>query len=181
MSVRSRGARILIGWGERLRIFLLFTSALLALELAHNVYRLYAFAEERTQLRVLGPMVSAAGVEVIRTQLAADSLRERIEAEDQALEASRDLFETVGERVTSGRIAGDAYASYRRQVAGYNLRVAERNVRFAEWQRAISRNRDAVKRYNGISEEIRRIAARMGEQHYNIPSPVEAAVQGGLK
>jgi hypothetical protein len=55
-----------------------------------------------------------------------------------------------------------------------------RNAWIARYRRAVSSNRDAVKQYNQLAEEIRSIAARMGEQHYNIPSPVEAAVKNGM-
>ena len=176
----KRSGSFMVGWRERIRIFLLFTFALVSVELAHDVYRLYAFGGERAQLRVLNTLVDAAGVEVVRTQLAEDSLRSRIELMDEALEGSRGDFAGYDERARGGMLTAAAYQVYRGRIASYNDQVAIRNSWFARWQRAARRNRDAVKQYNRLADEIRTIAAQMGEQHYNIPSPVEAAVKSGL-
>jgi hypothetical protein len=181
MSMRDASKRYLVGWRERIRIFLLFTLALVTVELAHDVYRWYAFGGERAQLRVLNEKVDSAGVEVVRTQLQEDSLRSRIEEMDAALEGSRGGFTGFDERARSGALSAGAYQEYRGRIASYNDRVAVRNAWFVRWQRAVRGNRDAVRRYNQLAEEIRTIAARMGELHYNIPSPVEAAVKNGLR
>ena len=171
----------MVGWRERVRVFFLFTFALIAVELAHDVYRYYAYAPERTQLRVLGGMVDAAGLQVVRTQLRADSLRARIESMDDTLEGSRGGFSDYDRRLGEGTLSPSAYGEYRARISSYNDRVTVRNSWFARWQRAVGNNRDAVKRYNQLAEEIRVTAARMGELHYNVPSPVEAAVRNGLK
>ena len=171
----------MVGWRERVKVFFLFTFALIAVELAHDAYRYYAYAGERTQLRALGSMVDAAGLEVVRTQLRADTLRATIEAMDDTLEGSRDGFADYDRLATDGMLTQRAYQEYRGRIASYNDRVAVRNAWFARWQRAVGENRDAVKEYNRLSDEIRTIAARMGELHYNIPSPVEAAVRNGLR
>ena len=181
MGVRDASRRYLVGWRERIRIFILFTCAIIAVELAHDVYRWYAFAEERAQLRVLNGMVDAAGVAVVKTQLREDSLRDHIEGMDEALESSRVGFRVYDERARDGSLRDAAYQQYRARIARYNDQVAVRNAWFARWQRAVSSNRDAVKQYNQLAEEIRTIAAEMGEQHYNIPSPVEAAVKNGMR
>jgi hypothetical protein len=181
MGVGDASRRYLVGWRERIRIFILFTCAIVAVELAHDVYRWYAFGEERAELRVLNGMVDAAGVAVVKTQLREDSLRDRIEAMDQALERSRVGFREYDERARDGSLRAGAYQLYRARIARYNDQVAVRNAWFARWQRAVSSNRDAVEQYNQLAEEIRAIAAEMGEQHYNIPSPVEAAVKNGMR
>jgi hypothetical protein len=181
MSVRATSRRYLVGWRERIRIFFLFTFAIVTVELAHDVYRWYAFGGERTQLRVLNGMIDDAGVAVVKTQLREDSLRVRIESMDEALESSRGAFTSYDERARNGALSPGAYQDYRARIASYNDRVAVRNAWFARWQRAVRSNRDAVKQYNRLAEEIRTIAARMGEQHYNVPSPVEAAVKSGLR
>lgn len=164
-----------------MRIFILFTLALLAIELLHDTYRWFAFGEERAELRALGAKVDSVGTLVVRTQLQADSLRLRIEAMDEALEASKSVFDVYDRAVGRGTARSEAYATYRRRVADYNERIAERNAWVGSLQGAIARNRDAVRRYNELAEEIRVIAATMGELHYNIPSPVEAAVRTGLQ
>ena len=170
-----------MGWRERVRVFFLFTFALIAVELAHDVYRYYAYAGERAQLRVLNEMVDAAGLDVVRTQLRADSLRATIEAMDDTLEGSRDGFADYDRMAVGGALSPRAYQEYRSRIASYNDRVAVRNAWFARLQRAVGANRDAVKQYNRLSEEIRVTAERMGELHYNVPSPVEAAVRNGLR
>ena len=164
-----------------MRIFLLFTLALIAIELLHDTYRWFVFTEERAELRVLGATVDSVGTLVVKTQLQADSLRIRIETMDEVLETSRSGFDVYDRAVGRGTVRSEAYASYRRRVAAYNQRVAERNSWFGAWQGAIARNRDAVRRYNELAEEIRTLAATIGELHYNIPSPVEAAVRTGLQ
>lgn len=181
MGARDASRRFLVGWRERIRIFVLFTCAIVAVELAHDVYRLFAFAEERAQLRVLNEMVDAAGVAVVKTQLREDSLRTRIEALDEALESARDGFAEYDERARDGSLSYGAYEQYRARIARYNDRLAVRNAWVARWQRAFNSNRDAEKRYHSLAEQIRTIAAEMGEQHYNIPSPVEAAVKSGMR
>ncbi|MBW3629706.1 MAG: hypothetical protein KY464_10460 [Gemmatimonadetes bacterium] len=178
--MEKQSTPFMVGWRERIRIFLLFTFALVSVELAHDLYRLYAFGSERAQLRVLNTMVDAAGVEVVRTQIEEDSLRSRIELMDVALEGSRGAFAGYDKRARDGVLTEAAYQEYRGRIASYNDQVAVRNSWFARWQRASRRNRDAVKQYNRLADEIRSIAAQMGEQHYNIPSPVEAAVKSGL-
>jgi hypothetical protein len=169
------------GWRDRVRVFFLFTFALVSFELAHDVYRWYAFGGERTQLRVLAPMIDAAGLQVVKTQLESDGLRTRIEAMDRALEASRGEFSAYDERAAGGHLTQALYQEYRARVASYNRRVAARNSWFVKWQRAVGHNRDAVRRYNQLADESRSIAAAMGELHYNVPSPVEAAVRNGLR
>ena len=171
----------MVGWRERVRVFFIFTFALIAVELAHDVYRYYAFAAERNQLRVLNELVDAAGLEVVRTQLRADSLRSRIEAMDDSLEGSREGFDDFDRLAVDGSLSPRAYREYRSRILRYNDRLGERNAWVPRLNRAVGENRDAVKEYNRLSEEIRLIAARMGELHYNIPSPVEAAVRNGLR
>ena len=171
----------MVGWRERVKVFFLFTFALLTVELAHDAYRYYAYAGERNQLRVLGSMVDAAGLEVVRTQLRADTLRAKIEAIDDTLEGSRDGFADYDRLARDGILSMRDYQEYRGRIASYNDRLAVRNAWVVRLQRAVGENRDAVKQYNRLSEEIRTIAARMGELHYNVPSPVEAAVRNGLR
>ena len=171
----------MVGWRERVKVFFLFTFALIAVELAHDAYRYYAYAGERTQLRVLGTMVDAAGLEVVRTQLKADTLLSRIKAMDDTLEGSREGFDDYDRLALDGELSQRAYREYSSRVSSYNDQVGVRNSWYLRWQHAVGENRDAVKNYNRLSEEIRTTAARMGELHYNIPSPVEAAVRNGLR
>lgn len=159
-------------WRDRIRVFLLFTVALIALELTHDVYRLFAYAEERTQLRALGGVVDGAGLAVMRTQLRADSVRARLAAMDAELDEARQGFALIDDGTSP---------EYRARVSEYNEKVAVRNFWLVQWERVLAENRTAVRRYNDVADEIRSIAARMGEFHYNVPSPVEAAVRNGLR
>ena len=170
-----------LGWRDRLRIFFLFTSAILALEIGHDVYQWFAYADERVQIRVLTRMVDPAGLEVIKTQLRVDTLRARIEGLDAALEQSRRGFEVYDRHSSGGGLPARLYDPYRRDVAVYNRGVVVRNVWVAEWQKAVTANREAVDQYNALADQIRSIALEMGERHYNIPSPAEAAVRSGLR
>lgn len=170
-----------VGWRERISIFLLFSAALLSIEIGHGIYQWLAFGEERTQLRVLGGMAEAAGTEVVRSQLRVDSLRVRIQTMDHALGEARVAFDEYGRRSTSDyALRAGLYSAYRSEVTEYNRQVAVRNAWFGRWQQAVDENRSAVSRYNRLADEIRSIALRMGEYHYNVPSPVEAAVRSGL-
>lgn len=168
-------------WRDRVRVFLLFTLALIALELSHDVYRLFAYAEERTQLRALSGVVDGAGVEVIRTQLRADSVRARLAAMDAELDEARKVFALLDDRAANGRYSRAAALEYRARVAEYNEKVAVRNYWIEQWEGVLADNREAVRRYNDLADEMRSIAATMGELHYNVPSPVEAAVRNGLR
>lgn len=174
---RSRGGAI--RWWERVRVFLLFSAALLTVELGRGVYQWFAYAEERAEIRRLSPQVDEAGVAVVASHLRVDSLRQRIEAMDSSLERARHRFRRFGGG-DGGRMTSAAYSAYRREVSRYNDRVAERNGWITQWQRAVNDNRAAVDRYNLLAERIRGVATRMGELHYNIPSPAEAATRGGL-
>jgi uncharacterized coiled-coil protein SlyX len=169
------------GWRERLAIFGLFVCALVTVELAHDVYRVFAFAEERAELRVLNDEVADAGVAVLKSQLRADSLKIRLEQLNTVLEGARDSVNSYDRRAARGRLGPAEYTDYRRRVDAYNRRVAEQNASLNELQDAITANRHAVRRYNQVAERIRTLAASMGELHYNIPSPVEAAVRTGLR
>jgi chromosome segregation ATPase len=136
-------------------------------------------------LRVLNHEVADAGVAVLKSQLRADSLKIRLEHLNTALEGARDSLKAYDRRAARGRLGPAEYAQYRRRVDAYNRRVAEQNQSLNdllnELQQAITVNRHAVRRYNHLAERIRTLAAAMGEVHYNIPSPVEAAVRTGLR
>lgn len=152
-------------------MFLLLLAAVLV-QLAHGAYRWFAFAEERAILRRLDPRMEVAGLEVVRTQLRVDSLRREILALDRELKAQG--LEMERDDGNGGRRWSI------REVEIYNRSVRERNRKVDEWRDAVEASRNAVSRYNRLADTIRLVAGRMGEQHYRIPTPAEAAQHLGL-
>lgn len=152
---------------------------LVATKLSHEAYRWYAFAEERTRIDVLRSELGDAGVEIVRTQLAADSLRERIESIDVELEVARRQMAGLERHSVDGALPPDLYAVYERQLEGYNGRVGARNEEFEEWREIVARNHAAVRHYNELADSIRALASAMGEPYYPLPTPAEIAVERG--
>jgi hypothetical protein len=165
---------------ERVRMLLLLLLVVVAGKLGAEWLRWTTSGEERAQIGVLRDQVLDAGVEVVRAQARADTLRVAIEREDSALERQRLALERYTGRAKGGALSSDLYARYRRELARYNAHVTTRNERFARWQQERMRNRAAVDRYNQLSDSIRAIAGRIGEPYYPVPLPIEAAAERGL-
>lgn len=154
--------------------------ALLVGHIGFQAYRWFAFGPERVRLERLTGELEAVGVEVVRSQLAADSLRLAVEAIDRDLEATRSGIAEYRDHATDGALPANLYLRYRRDLHAHNLRVSERNEWFEGWRAAISRNRHAVRRYNMLADSIRSTAAVMGEPYYSIPTPAEIALERGI-
>lgn len=152
----------------------------IAVRLGSYLVGWYAHAEERETLRALSEQVEAAGVGVVRTQLAADSLERQIERLDGELREERarfGLYERMAER---DRLTVNVYRLYRGWLAEYNRKVEERNGWFERWRAVVEENHREVDRYNTLADSIRRLAESIGDPYYGIPSPAEAAVEHGL-
>jgi hypothetical protein len=157
---------------------------LVGIQLAREAFRWYAYAEERSAVQRLVGELEEAGVEVVRTQLRADTLRHEIEAADRALGEVRAEVAAYERQARSGSISPRLYPGYRDRVEEFNRRVAQRNARLEEWEETILRNHRAVGRYNLMADSIRWYTARMGEPYYSIPTPAELAArreEGGLR
>lgn len=164
----------------RVRMLLLLLLVIVAGKLGAEWFRWTTSGDERAQIGALREQVVDAGVEVVRAQARADTLRMAIEREDSALEQDRLALERYTGRAHGGTLSSELYARYRRDLARYNVQVSARNQRFARWHQERARNGAAVDRYNQLSDSIRAIARRMGEPYYPVPLPVEAAAERGL-
>ena len=152
-----------------------------ALKIGHDLWRWWAYAEERAELRSLTARLEEVGVEVVRTQLAADSLRHGILRSDSALNLARDRVDAYESWTEGGVLPGELYARYRGELASFNRQVAERNERLTRWEEVVVRNHTVVARYNELADSIRLVAARIGEPYYPVPTPVELAERRGIR
>src|SRR5690606_13624320 len=112
---------------QRLGALLLLLAVLLAVKLGQQVYRWFAYDEERAQLQALSTRLEGAGLEVMRTQLGADSLRARIEALDEDLAERKREVGAYDRHVRGGALPSDLYPAYRETLGEYNRRVEGRN------------------------------------------------------
>jgi hypothetical protein len=165
---------------QRLLGLLLLLGIVAATKLGQQLYGWFAYAEERSELQALSTRLEGAGLEVIRTQLGADSLRSEIERMDADLAARKREVGAFERHVRDGALPAHLYESYRTELGAYNRRVEGRNDLFGRWKETVFRNHAAVTRYNALADSIRGLAARIGEPYFQIPSPVELAVERGL-
>lgn len=165
---------------ERVIALLLLLTLVVAVKMGDQLYRWYAFADERERLRAWSEQLEEAGAEVIRTQMRADSLREVIRAADAELKAARRAIERYESFAREDALPEHLYGSYRREVDEYNRGVGARNQGFSDWREVVMRNHAAVARYNALVDSIRRTAERIGEPYIAIPSPAEAAARRGV-
>ena len=164
----------------RLRTLVLLVVLIVAAKAGAEWLRWATSGEERAQIRTLREQVVDVGVDVVRAQARADTLRLAIEREDSALERQRVALDRYTGRAQDGALSADVYARYRRELTRYNAHVTARNESFARWQQERMRSGAAVDRYNRLSDSIRSIAARIGEPYYPVPLPIEAAAERGL-
>jgi hypothetical protein len=149
-------------------------------KLANELYHWVAYADERSRLSDLSGAIDSAGVRVVRTQIAADSLQHVVEEMDRGLDGARRAVAEFEGRSVDGAIPRRIYAEYRKRLDAYNLAVRTRNARLAAWREVVESNHDASARYNTIADSMRAVATRMGEPYYEVPSPIELAVKHGL-
>lgn len=165
---------------QRLAGLLLLLGIVVATKLGQQLYGWFAYGEERAELQELSVRMEGAGLEVIRTQLGADTLRAEIERLDDDLEARKEAVGAYESHVRDGALPAHLYDAYRAELGEYNRRVESRNALFSRWKEIVFRNHAAVGRYNTLADSIRGLATRIGEPYYQIPSPVELAVEKGL-
>lgn len=165
---------------ERLASLLLLVLLVAAVKLGQQVYAWLVYADERAALQVLSGRLEDAGLEVMRTQIAADSLRAEIQLMDRELGEQKQTVASFERYLHDGALPAHLYDSYRAELERYNRQVQSRNAVFTRWKDIIVRNHAAVSRYNGLADSIRSLANQIGEPYFQIPSPVELAVQRGL-
>lgn len=153
---------------------------LVAARVGHQTYRWYVHDDERARIHRLTADLEEAGLEVVKTQLAIDSLRAVVEEMDRELEGTRAAIAAYESHAVGGALPAHLYEAYRGDLAIHNRKVVERNARFDEWREAATRNHAAVTRYNALADSIRATAAEMGEPYYSIPTPAEIALERGL-
>lgn len=166
--------------GQRLLVLLAVLATIAGARVAREVYLWYAHGPERDRLRELTVELEDVGLEVVRTELAADSLRIRIEATDAILAGERADLARYEVRAERGALPTSMFREYERALQRYNAMIAERNGRYERWRAIIGRNGDAVDRYNDLAGEIRGVATAIGEPYFPIPTPPEIARRRGL-
>lgn len=166
--------------GQRIAALLALAGALILGKVAQQVYRWYAFREERAQLGALRVELVDAGADLFRVQARLDTLHREIAREDSVLRVEEKRVTRYDRYAKDGELTEGLYGVYRRDLDRYNEHVRDRNTRFEAWRRAIGAESVAVARYNLLSDSVSRIAARMGDPYYPIPRPVEAAAERGL-
>lgn len=167
-------------WTPRARLLLFAASIILAANLGRQLYRWAAFADERQTLGRLSGELESVALEVMRTQLVADSLRAAIHSLDTDLRERRRVLARLERRSELGTLSPMLYEEYRRGLDAYNETVVARNGRYERWADVVNRNHDAVSGYNLLADSMRAVGRRMGEAYLSIPSPAEVAVRHGL-
>lgn len=167
---------------RRMRVgaLLLMLFGVVGVKLGQEIYRWAAFGEERAQLVALRERVIDAGADVVRTGTLTDSLLREIEGADRLLAEQRRSVERYGRYARDGALPAHLYPAYREELNRFNRHVEQRNEQAAQWKEVVSRNHDAVRRYNALADSIRAVAARLGEEYYSVPLPAEAAIERGV-
>lgn len=166
---------------ERFKGLAIVMALLVAAKVGHQTYRWYAHDEERARIESLTGELEDVAIEVVSSQMVADSLRDSIQASDEELEAARAAIAAYEAHAVGGALPVHLYEPYRRELEAHNRRVVARNRSFERWRAAVDRNRAAVTRYNALADSIRMTAAEMGEAYYSIPTPAEVALERGIR
>jgi len=167
-------------WTTRTRLLLVAAALLLVFKLGQEVYRWAVFGEERDSLRRLSVVLESTALNVMRTQLVADSLHRAIYLLDEHLEAERSALASFGHRARRGDLSTLAYDRYRELLDAFNRKVAARNESYERWKGVVDNNHRSVEGYNLLVDSIRSIGRAIGEPYISIPSPAEVAVRHGL-
>ncbi len=159
---------------------LLLLGVVVADRLVHYLYTWHLYREERAHLEVLREQVVDVGVDVLRLQARADTVRREVERDDKVLEEKRRALERFGRYADNGGLPPSLYEAYRRELEEFNTRVRRRNHRAREWEELNTRYREAMHRYQRLTDSIQQIAHQIGDPYYRIPLPVEAAAERGV-
>lgn len=166
---------------ERFKGLVVVMLLLVFAKVGHQTYRWYAHDEERARIETLTGELEDVAIEVVSSQLVADSLRDAIQASDRGLEAARAAIAAYEAHAVGGALPVHLYDPYRRELEAHNRQVVSRNQSFERWRGVVDRNRAAVDRYNALADSIRMTAAEMGEAYYSIPTPAEVALERGIE
>jgi hypothetical protein len=153
------------------------TVLLFLLASARELWRYYAYAEERHAIMRLEGNLEIAGLGAIATQSRADTLRREIEAIDVRLRANRLELDSIEKSISTPRSARQFEEAYRRGIEFYNTEISQRNALFDRWRETVDSNHEYVGRYNLLADSIRHFATVMGEEHYPIKTPAEMATR----
>ncbi len=164
----------------RLRSLFLILVVVAAAKVVEQVYRYFAFRDERAMVVVLRNGLLDSGAEVMRTKVLSDSLRAMIETEDAALAEELRVLQRYTREARFGGLPPATYEAYRRDFFRYQEHIAVRNERARGLDSIIARNHSAVDRYNALTAQLQGIAARMGDPYYTAPTPLEAAAERGV-
>ena len=150
------------------------------LRLAYDMYRWWAFQDERATIERLQTELEEVGLGVVTSRLGIDSVRVGIAVLDAELAEGRSEIASYERRIGGGNPSPELQTRYREALDSHNRRVRERNELVAEWRAAVRANHTYVDRYNTIADSVRLLAARLGEPHFPVRTPAEIADELGL-
>ncbi|HEX2189269.1 MAG TPA: hypothetical protein VHG51_10250 [Longimicrobiaceae bacterium] len=165
---------------RRLRVLLAFLLLLLAGRVAKELYDWRVHADDRVRLVALRGRLLDAGAEVIRTRAELDTLKGVLDREDGELEREQRGLRAYDRRAEGTTLPMEVYEEYRADLDRYNRHVADRNRYFERWREVLARNHAAVDRYNALADSLRAVAGVLGDPHFQVPSPLEAAAERGV-
>jgi hypothetical protein len=168
-------------WRGRLSWLLGVLLLFLGVRVGQEVYRWYAFADHRAEMRGMTARLDEIGMAVVGSYIDSDTLRSSVVRMDARLSAARARVEAYEARGNRGTLPQTLFDEYRRELESYNGLIAERNRRLSGWEDAVSLNHEAVARYNRLADSIRHVAAAIGEPFYAPATPAEVAERRGLR
>lgn len=155
--------------------FLLFVLlVIVGVKLSEQAYALVAFRDERDAARGLRERLLDTGTELVATRAEFDSLKQRVQREDSALQGELSALRRF---TRMGPLTEQVYERYERERLRYNLHVEERNTLAREWEAVARRHEASAHRYDLLADSLQALAVRMGEPYYQVPTALEAAAE----
>jgi hypothetical protein len=162
-------------------LFVVLTLVLLgSFRVGQQLFRWYAFSEERVELARLEAALEEEALGIVSTRLDAETLRRRVEVLDSELRERRQQLDASERQLVTLRPERSSAVRFQTELELYNQRVGERNSVFGDWRNTLLRNQEHVWRYNILVDSIRAAAERMGEPFYPIRTPAEIAATRGV-
>lgn len=147
---------------------------------AYEVYRWYAYADERTQIEQMTIELDSVGLKVVTTHLAIDSIGAVIDRTDRGLDTRRSDLEARGRRALNGGMEPGVYESFRADAGALETAIGDRNNLVEVMNRIVAEHRTAVARFNELADSILMLATEMGYPDYPLPTAAEIAIEHGI-
>lgn len=146
----------------------------------YEVYRWYAYADERRQIEQMTSELDSVGLKVVTTHVAIDSIGALIDQTDLRLDTRRSDLEARGRRALNGRMDPEVYESFRADAGALEAAIGDRNGLLEEMNRIVAEHRTAVARFNELADSILALATEMGYPDYPLPTAAEIAIEHGI-